>query len=488
MTDLAGQQLGNYRLLQRLGQGGFAEVYLGKHVRLGMKAAIKVLQTHLLTRSQIAAFRKEARTLVALTHPHIVHVLDFDVQDSRPFLVLDYVPNGSLHKKHPRGSRVPLEQIVSYVQQVANALDYAHAHKLIHRDVKPENMLISKQGEILLSDFGIVTLAHAASSINTEAALGTLAYMAPEQIQGKPCKESDQYALAVTVYCWLTGKLPFAGSLAEIIAQHLGAPSPSLREIRPDLPVEVEQVVFTALAKDPSRRFRSMQAFARALTIASGHTPMSSPFALESQVHPPKSAPDIATKAAAITSAAHLFCTRSARPSLMLPMPLLARLTTPPGRDWIVSAVCGLVLLVLLTGILMHMTPGKGTESSPYRLSASDSSAQNIGITLALLHNSGSSAPAVMVTSLQLTAHHAVIDLTIHGSDIYQCQCNFSLFRAKGGFNYSSGPPMGSLSAGENKMTFAGRPQAGEEWRLDLNLDDQNYGGHYLYQVLYLQF
>src|SRR5579884_1057294 len=233
-----------------------------------MKAAIKILQTHLLTEAQIAAFQHEAKTVAELTHPHIVRVLDSDLQEGRPFLVLEYAPNGSLQKKHPRGSRVPLDQVVSYVQQVASALEYAHAHKLIHRDVKPENLLVGKQGEILLSDFGIVTLAHATSSMNTEAALGTLAYMAPEQIQGKPRKESDQYALAVTVYLWLTGTLPFGGSSAEIIAQHLGTPAPSLREIRPDLPAAVDLAVLTALVKDPQWRFGSVQAFANALTEA----------------------------------------------------------------------------------------------------------------------------------------------------------------------------------------------------------------------------
>jgi serine/threonine protein kinase len=267
MAYLVGQRLGNYRVVRLLGQGGFAEVYLGEHVRLGMKAAIKVLHTHLVGEA-ISAFEREAQTVADLTHSHIVRVLDFDLQDGRPFLILDYAPNGSLRQKHPRGTRVPLVQVVSYVQQVASALVHAHERKLIHRDIKPENMLIGKEGEILLSDFGIVTMAHSTSSMNTQAALGTLAYMAPEQIQGKPRPASDQYALAVTVYQWLSGQMPFQGSSTEMIAQHLGVTPPSLREKVPKISPGVEWVVMKALSKDPKERFEGVQEFARALEQA----------------------------------------------------------------------------------------------------------------------------------------------------------------------------------------------------------------------------
>lgn len=268
MTGRIGQQLRNYRLLRLLGQGGFAEVYLAEHVRLGMKAAIKILHAR-LEGSEISAFQQEARTIAELKHRHIIRVLDFDVQEGMPFLVLDYAALGSLSQKHPKGSRLPLDLVVTYVEQIASALQYAHERKLIHRDVKPENVLLSEHDHLLLSDFGIATIAHSTSSMKTEAAVGTLAYMAPEQIQGKPRPASDQYALAVTVYHWLTGSLPFGGSSAEIIAQHLGAPPPPLRMQVPDLPVEVEQVVLTALTKDPQQRFGSVQAFANAFALAS---------------------------------------------------------------------------------------------------------------------------------------------------------------------------------------------------------------------------
>src|SRR5712692_505379 len=125
MADRVGQQLGNYRLVTLLGQGGYAEVYLGQHVRLDLQAAIKVLHTH-LTEQEAAHFQQEAETIAKLTHPSIVRIFDFDVQEGVPFLVMDYAPNGSLRQRHPKGSTLPLPQIVSYVKQGAAALQYAH--------------------------------------------------------------------------------------------------------------------------------------------------------------------------------------------------------------------------------------------------------------------------------------------------------------------------------------------------------------------------
>lgn len=267
MADLIGQQFGNYRLTSLLGSGGFAEVYLGEHVRLSMQAAIKVLHARLVG-DEGAAFQEEARTIAELIHPNIIRVLDFDLQDGTPFLVLDYAAHGSLRQRHKRGERLSLEQVVVYLNQAADALQYAHDRKHIHRDVKPENMLVGRQGEILLTDFGIASIAHSTSSMRTEAALGTLAYMAPEQIQGRPRPASDQYALAIVAYQWLSGTLPFRGSSAEVIGQQLSVVPPPLHTFLPDVPSEVGLVVTTALAKDPHERFPSIQTFANAFAQA----------------------------------------------------------------------------------------------------------------------------------------------------------------------------------------------------------------------------
>jgi serine/threonine protein kinase len=184
---------------------------------------------------------------------------------------MDYAPNGSLRQRHPKGSLVPLPVIVSSVKQVADALQYAHEQKFIHRDIKPENMLLGRRQEVLLSDFGIATIAHSTSSLNvdTQGTSGTLAYMAPEQIEGHPRAASDQYALGVVVYEWLCGERPFDGSVSELIAQQLSMSPVPLRERMPAIPIEVEQVVLRALAKEPKARFASVADFALALEQAS---------------------------------------------------------------------------------------------------------------------------------------------------------------------------------------------------------------------------
>lgn len=163
---------------------------------------------------------------------------------------------------------MPLATVLSYVRQVAEGLQYAHDQKIVHRDIKPDNMLIGRRGEILLSDFGIATIAHSTTSQSAQAVIGTIPYMAPEQIQEYPRPASDQYALGITVYEWLAGEWPFQGSFTEIAVKHALMPPPSPRTRRPDLFPALEQVVLTALAKDPGARFGSVRAFATALQAA----------------------------------------------------------------------------------------------------------------------------------------------------------------------------------------------------------------------------
>src|SRR5207248_10809045 len=230
--------------------------------------AIKVLHAH-LTQAEAEHFQKEAQTIATLVHPGIVRVFDYDVQNGVPFLVIDYAPNGTLRRRYPKGSPVPLPRIVSCVKQVADALQFAHEQKFIHRDVKPENMLLGRREEVLLSDFGIATIAHSSGSLSTKEAVGTLAYMAPEQIEGHPRAASDQYALGCVVYEWLCGSRPFEGSATEVMVQQLSMPPAPLHEKVATIPLGVEQVVLRALAKDPKARYASVRDFSVALGQAS---------------------------------------------------------------------------------------------------------------------------------------------------------------------------------------------------------------------------
>lgn len=269
MTDRVGQQLGNYRLVRLLGEGGFAQVYLGEHVYLGTQAALKILHTQ-LSQDDFEQFHAEARIVASLEHPFIIRVLDFGIVEKMPYLVMSYAPNGTFRQSYPKGTRLPLTTISTYTTQVAQALQYAHTKKIIHRDIKPENILLGRSHEALLSDFGIALISQTSRSAVSANVIGTVAYMAPEQIQGKAGPASDQYALAVVVYEWMTGERPFHGSFTEIAVQHTVAPPPPLRTKLPDLSVEVEQVVLTALQKDPQQRFAHVQSFAIALQQAVG--------------------------------------------------------------------------------------------------------------------------------------------------------------------------------------------------------------------------
>src|SRR6266700_1759052 len=266
MGSRVGEILGNYRLIRLLGEGGFAEVYLGEHLHLGTMAALKVLRTT-LSGEEIEAFRREARTIARLDHPHIVRVLDYDVQGGTPFLVMSFAPGGTLRAVHPRGSRLALSSVVNYVTQVAEALQYAHENRIIHRDIKPENLLVGRNNEVLLSDFGIALLTQSSQLHGTQDVVGTSAYMAPEQFRGKSCTASDQYALAVIVYEWLAGERPFSGTFVELASQHMYA-TPAPIQGKAAVSPAVERVVLTALAKDPSQRFGSVREFAAELSQA----------------------------------------------------------------------------------------------------------------------------------------------------------------------------------------------------------------------------
>lgn len=266
MLNREGLRLGNYRLIHVLGKGAFAEVYLGEHLYLKNYAAIKVLLTA-LTEEKEQLFLSEAQTLAQLAHPNIVRVREFAIERSTPFLVMDYAPGGALRQRHPKGACLSLDLTVSYTKQVAAALQYAHNRGIIHRDVKPENILQGPEA-VMLSDFGISMYLPTPNQSPSQSWAGTLPYMAPEQSEGQAVFASDQYSLAVIVYEWLCGVRPFEGTGAALVYQHRNVPPPPLREKDPSLPEAVEAVVLKALSKNPRDRYASVLTFARALERA----------------------------------------------------------------------------------------------------------------------------------------------------------------------------------------------------------------------------
>jgi serine/threonine protein kinase len=265
-----GDKFGYYHLVKPLGTGGFAQVWLGKHELMHNEAAIKILLTlQLPTQEERDKFLDEARHLASFSDPHIVRVLECGIQDNTPFLALEYAPDGTLRTRHPKGTRLSPNVIVDYVNQIAAGLKYAHDRRLIHRDVKPENMLL-RNNQVLISDFGIAAAEKTSSFRKMQTqddVMGTMGYMAPEQYDGNPTTASDQYALGVVVYEWLCGALPFKGTPVEIRTQQKMKP-PRLRDKVPGISPTLEQVVLTALSEDLSARFRDIQTFADELEKA----------------------------------------------------------------------------------------------------------------------------------------------------------------------------------------------------------------------------
>ena len=289
MAGLEGQMLGEFRILKRLGEGGMGQVYLAEQPRLERQVAIKVLRPMRPSSSSDESdppmladaperFKREAHAVGKLDHPNILPVHDFGLDKELMYLVMPYIPDGSLFDAMRAGSKrqrfsLPLDatQVAPLIFQAASALQYAHDRNIIHRDVKPENFLIRTERDgtiqVLLADFGLVKEYHPGSGTATMA-VGTADYVAPEQIEGRPVPASDQYALAVMAYEFLTGRLPFTGSVAEVATKHLRQQPPALRSINSKIPAEIEEVILTAMRKRPEERWPSIMQFARAYSEA----------------------------------------------------------------------------------------------------------------------------------------------------------------------------------------------------------------------------
>jgi serine/threonine-protein kinase len=269
-----GQVFAGYTILRRLGSGGMGEVYLAEHPRLPRRDALKVLSVELTEDPEyVERFNREADIVATLWHPHIVGVHDRGEVDGQLWISMDYVEGTDaarlLLERYPHG--MPPDEVVRIVTAVAEALDYAHQRQLLHRDVKPANILLAQPDSgpewVLLADFGVARWVQDASGLTgTSMTVGTVAYAAPEQLMGEAIDgRADQYALAATAFHLLTGSTLFRHSNpAVVISQHLSAPPPKVGDRRPELS-GLGPVLSKALAKSPDDRYESCLDFARAL-------------------------------------------------------------------------------------------------------------------------------------------------------------------------------------------------------------------------------
>lgn len=274
MRDLSGQTFGSYRLEGLLGRGGMGEVYRARHLRLtGRLAAVKVLLASFASDPDfLRRFDQEANSAASLDHPNILPVWDYGEQDGTPFLAMPLVPAGSLKELLERRGPLSPAEAERYLAPIAEALDYAHSRGILHRDVKPANILLREDGRPQLADFGIAKAIEAGQTPGLTQAgggIGTPEYMAPEQIEGRAEPRSDLYALGIALYQMLSGQLPYDGATPyEVAVKQISTPLPPLRRLRPDLAPAIETVMARALAKDPAARYPTGHAFATAFREA----------------------------------------------------------------------------------------------------------------------------------------------------------------------------------------------------------------------------
>lgn len=245
-----------YRIERELGRGGMGVVFLAQDTSLDRRVALKELPHSIASnRELVRRFRQEARLLARLSHPNIVQVFDLVEEAGRLWIVMELVEGGTLSDAIGRRGRIPWPEAVRLVKPIATALGYAHDQGLVHRDVKPINVLLTPDGVPKLTDFGLAKLLDGSVHTQEGLLLGSVRYMSPEQVEGKPADaRSDIYALGVTCFELLCGRAPFEGETPSILAQHLSKDPPCPSELVPELPVWLDALVLRMLAKDPKKR------------------------------------------------------------------------------------------------------------------------------------------------------------------------------------------------------------------------------------------
>jgi len=266
--SLLGSMIGDYKIQQKIGSGGMGVVYRGLHVRLGQVVAIKDLSPELASDPEMRQrFIREARIQAQLNHPNVVNVHNLLEHDGRLLLVMEFVEGETLDKLIQDNGALPYNQAIEITCQVLNALSFMHSKGVIHRDLKPGNIMIAEEGRVKVTDFGIAKATTEKGQTRAGTRLGTLWYMSPEQVKGKPVDaRSDLYAMGITLFQMVTGKLPFFGnSDFEIMKAHTETPPPDPKKIKKDIPKPLSGVILKLLEKNPGKRYQTVDEVLKAL-------------------------------------------------------------------------------------------------------------------------------------------------------------------------------------------------------------------------------
>jgi serine/threonine protein kinase len=271
---LIGKILGNrYRLIELIGEGGMALVYKAECSLLCRTVAVKILRPQYASDAEfVERFRREARSAASLNHPNVVSIYDVGQENGMDYIVMEYIPGENLKDLIKKEAPFSVRKALDYTKQIAEALNHAHQRNIIHRDIKPHNILVTPDGQLKVTDFGIARAISASSFTQAGIVVGSVQYASPEQVKaGLVGPQSDIYSLGCVLYELLTGAVPFNGDTSISIAmQHLHEKTVPVREIRPDFPVAAENILEKAMAKDPAQRYPSAAAMLRDITAAQG--------------------------------------------------------------------------------------------------------------------------------------------------------------------------------------------------------------------------
>lgn len=272
MIDLIGKSIERYQIIEHLGRGGMAIVYKAYDIRLEREVALKLIRKEAFSPEildrMLKRFEREAKSLARLSHTHIINIFDYGTYEGAPYLVMEYMPGGTL--KDLLGLKISVQKAAGLLRPIAEALAHSHQEGIVHRDIKPSNILIDKNGAPKLTDFGIAQILDSGEGLTltaTGVGVGTPEYMAPEQGLGeKADHRTDIYALGVVLYEMVTGKKPYeADTPMATIIKHINDPLPKPSFSVPGLPLEAEKVIFKAMAKNPEHRYQDMAEFALVL-------------------------------------------------------------------------------------------------------------------------------------------------------------------------------------------------------------------------------